>query len=64
MLGKVIFGALAAACTATLAAGSATAQVRQNDVRAEGILDLFYKVDADWTLNVYGKIQRDHDLSG
>lgn len=60
---KVIFGALAAACAAMLAASSAIAQVRQNDVRAEGILDLFYKVNADWTLNVYGKILRDHDIS-
>ena len=63
MAGKVIFGALAAACAATLVASPAAAQVRQNDVRTEGILDLFYKVNADWTLNVYGKILRDHDIS-
>lgn len=63
MLGKFIFSALMGACAATLVTSSATAQARQNDVRAEGILDLFYKMNADWTLNVYGKIQRDHDVS-
>ena len=63
MLGKVIFGALAAACAATLAAGPVAAQVKQNDVRAAGTLNLFYKVDADWTLNLYGKILSDHDIS-
>ena len=63
MPGKVIFGALAAPCTATLAAGSAAAQPRQSDVRAAGTLNLFYKIDSDWTLNVYSRILRDHDIS-
>ena len=45
-----------------LVASSAVAHVGQNDLRAEGVLDLFYKVNADWTLNAYGKIQRDHDI--
>ena len=52
-----------AACMAPLATGSAAAQAKQDDIRAAGTLNLFYKIDSDWTLNVYSKILRDHDIS-
>ena len=41
---------------------TASAQLRQNDVRATGSLDLYYKIAPDWTFNVYAETLLDHDL--
>jgi Protein of unknown function (DUF2490) len=38
------------------------AQLRQNDVRATGSADLYYAFTPQWTVNLFGEGQLDHDL--
>ena len=63
LLPKLFVGALLSACAATFIAGPAAAQIRQNDARAGNTLDLFYKLDADWTLAVSSKVLFDRNFS-
>lgn len=58
-----------AACLGALSAATvrgaapAAAQVWPNDVRLSQSLDVYYKIDPKWQLNVFGEVREDHNVS-